>query len=98
MKKLIAALLTMGIGLSILFVGEISVKASPNAGNTTLQVVSTTKRVTRKTYHKGHKVTRKTWHKSKRISKRVWRKSNRIGHKTAHKTKVFVMGPTKRKP
>ena len=98
MKKLTAALLTAMFSLSVLFVSEATVNAAPPAGDPAVQIVPTTKRVTKKVYRGGRRVTVTTWRHGKRITKKVWRKSNRIGHKVGRKTRNIVVGPKRRTP
>ena len=98
MKKLNAALLTAMFCLSALFVGHANANAETSLTDPVVQIVPTTKRVSKKVYRKGRWVTVTTYRHGKKITKKVWRKSNHIGHKVAGKTKDIVMGPKKRVP
>ena len=98
MKKITALLLGTIMASSILFIDGSVAQAATRSFNTPVQIVPTTKRVSRKVYRKGRWVTVTTYRHGKRITKKVWRKSNHIGHRVAGKTKEIVVGPKKRTP
>jgi hypothetical protein len=78
--------------------GENSETASFTNTPGSTQIVPTAKRITGKVYRGSRKVTVTTWKHGKKITKTVWRKGYRIGRKTAHKTKVVVVGHKTRRP
>lgn len=99
MKKLKALLLTAVIGLSFTFVNTSSANAERgNSVTEPVQVVPTTKRVSKKVYRKGRWVTVTSWKGGKRVTKRVWRKGYWVGGKVAGKTKDIVMGKDRQRP
>lgn len=98
MKKLKVSFLAAVIGVSFIFIGNSTVQAGTLSANEPVQIVPTTKRISRKVYRKGRWVTVTTWRHGKRITKKVWKKGYWVGRKVAGKTKEIVMGPSKRTP
>lgn len=97
MKTFKSVSLVAILGLSFFFIGNSSVNAAPSVTNALVQIVPTTKRISRKAYRKGHWITVTTWRHGKRITKKVWVKGNYIGRKVGRKTKQIVMGPSRRR-
>ena len=93
MKKLVAVLFALAIGLSI-FIADTSTTRAESG-----QVVPKTKKIYHKSYRKGHHITVTSYRHGRKISKKSWKKGKHIGQKTGRKTKhIVVVEPKRRTP
>jgi hypothetical protein len=93
MKKIQAILLT-----AIFVFCTTAVSTANAATSVDPQVMTTTKKVTKKVYRGGKHVTVTTYHHSKRITKKGWRTGKRWTRKGYRKTKHFIVGHPNRRP